>query len=907
MRALAVTTLTMLVGLIAPHAAPAVGPLGEDFRISFMGPDGNANPNHPVDRGRAGSSPLPGAAVGPSPQASVLPGLPFDGASAFGANLVAPTRGERIATRAYARLPLSFEPNRGQTDNRARFLARGGGYTLFLTDRGALLSLARGERERPALLRMGFAGASSRARVTGGDELAGRVNYLVGGKRSRWRTNVPTYATVRYRELYPGIDLLYYGRGGRLEYDFRLAPGADPAQIVLRFRGAQVRLAENGDLLVRVGGESVRQLQPVAYQRVTGRRRAVASRYELLGGGRVGLRLGSYDRARPLVIDPVLLYSTYLGGGGQDDAEDIAVDGAGSAYVTGMTGSTDFPVGNPIDGTFGSPNPDVFVTKFDPSGGGLVYSTYLGGGGGETGRGIAVDGSGSAYVTGSTSSGTFPVESPQQAMLGGPFDAFVAKLDPSGSGLVYSTFLGGSGNEFGFGIAVDGSGNGYVTGNTTSSANFPIQAPQQSLYGGGGADGFVTKFDPSGSAHVYSTYLGGSDFEGGADIAVDVTGSAYVVGETKSTNFPPEDPQQPMKGGLSDAFVTQFNASGSAHLYSTYLGGSLDEYGLGIAVDEAGNAYATGFTESANFPLQNALQPTPGTGGDGFVTKFNASGSAHLYSTYLGGSGSDQGSGIAVDGAGNAWVTGQTQSTNFPVQGPSQPLNGGRRDAFVTQLNTSGSALVYSSYLGGGGNDDGFGIARDVAGAVYVAGGTESTNFPTHGPFQADSGGGRDAFVTKIGEPPPAGARPAGPAGNLIDTTAAVLSRYRLEPTVFPAALRGGSVAQMRRAGTRVGYALSEPATVTFTVQRAALGRRVRGTCRRPTRGNRRRPRCLRYVTVRGRFRHVGAPGANRLRFTGRMRGRKLRPGRYRLGARAVDAAGNASRVARRKFRIVRR
>jgi Beta-propeller repeat len=862
----------------------------------------------------AGSMVTHGAeAFGPSPQASVLPGLPFDGASPFGANLLAPTPGERIATRAYARLPLSFEPNRGQTDPRARFLARGHGYTLFLTDSGALMSLERGKHKRPALLRMGFAGASSRPRIKGGHKLAGRVNYLVGGTRSRRRTNIPTYATVRYRDLYPGVDLLYYGRGGRLEYDFRLAPGADPAQIVLRFRGAQVRLAGNGDLLLRAGGESVRQLRPVAYQRFAGRRRAVESGYELLGGGRVGLRLGRYDRARRLVIDPVLLYSTYLGGSASDGAEDIAVDGAVSAYVTGETRSTNFPVRNPIDGTFGSPNPDVFVTKFDPSGGGLVYSTYLGGGGAETGRGIAVDGSGNAYVTGNTSSGTFPVEAPQQAMLGGPNDAFVTKLDPSGSALVYSTFLGGSGNEFAFGIAVDGSGNAYVTGNTTSSANFPIQAPQQSLYGGGGADAFVTKFNPSGSAHVYSTYLGGSDFEAGTDIAVDVTGSAYIVGETRSTNFPPEDPQQPMKGGLSDAFVTQFNASGSAHLYSTYLGGSLDEYGIGIAVDEAGNAHVTGFTESANFPLQNPLQPTPGAGGDGFVTKFNASGSAHLYSTYLGGSDGDQGNKIAVDGAGNAWVTGPTSSTNFPVQGPSQPTNGGMSDAFVTQLNSSGSALVYSTYLGGSGNDRGVGIALGGAGAAYVAGNTESANFPMQGPFQADFGGDRDAFVIKIGEPPPADGEPPPPAGGEPrapadgDTTAPGLSSLRLVPTVFPAAGTGGSVAQRRRTGTRVSYALSEPATVTFRVQRAALGRRVRGTCRRPRRDNRSRPRCLRYVVVRGSFQHVGAAGANRLRFTGRLRGRKLRPGRYRLGARAVDAAGNASRVARRKFRVVRR
>jgi hypothetical protein len=856
-----------------------------------------------VALGAAQGSSLPGGDGGPSPQASAQPGLPFDGASRFGANPFAPAHAERTAASAYARLPLSFEPNRGQADRRARFLARGRGYTLFLTDREALLSLARGEHQGPALLRMGFAGASSRARITPGGELAGKVNYLVGGTRSRWRTNVPTYAAVRYRGLYPGVDLLYYGRGGRLEYDFRLAPGADPAQIVLRFRGAQVRLARNGDLLLRAGGESVRQLRPVAYQRIAGGRRAVASRYELLGGGRVGLRLGRYDRAHPLVIDPVLLYSTYLGGGGEDRAEDIAVDGAGSAYVTGATTSTNFPVRNPKQGTLSGTNEDVFVTKFDPSGGGLVYSTYLGGGGGDRGRGIVVDGSGNAYVTGFTSSSTFPVENAQQSTMSGAFDAFVTKLDPSGSALIYSTFLGGNVGEQGFGIAVDGSGNAYVTGTTTSST-FPIQSAQQSLYGGN-TDGFVTKFNPSGSAHVYSTFLGGTGFDAGIDIKVDGTGSAYLVGETKSTDFPTDDPQQSTNGGLSDAFVTVYNPSGSAHLYSTYLGGSKDEYGIGIAVDGGGNAYATGYTESTNFPVQSPLQANHGGSfGDGFVTKFNPSGSAHLYSTYLGGTGNEQGNDIAVDPAGAAYVTGFTNSPNFPLQNPSQPLNGGMHDAFVTQFNPSGSALIYSTYLGGGAHDTGHGITLDGARAVYVAGETESTNFPTQGPFQADSGGGgRDAFVSKIGEPP--APPPAG--GNVLDTIAAVLSRFRLDPTAFPAAQRGGSVAQRRRAGTRVSYALSEPATVTFTVQRAAPGRRVRGRCRRPTRNNRTRPRCVRYVTVRGRFRHVGKAGANRFRFTGRLRGRKLRPGRYRLGARAVDAAGNRSPIARRKFRIVRR
>jgi hypothetical protein len=377
----------------------------------------------------------------------------------------------------------------------------------------------------------------------------------------------------------------------------------------------------------------------------------------------------------------------------------------------------------------------------------LIYSTYLGGSGEDLGVGIAVDSSGNAYVTGETNSTDFPMMNALQPANGGGFDAFVAKLNPSGSGLVYSTYIGGSGFDSGSGIAVDSAGNAYVIGQTTST-NFPTVNALQPA-NGGGSDAFVAKLNPNGSALVYSTYLGGSEFDEGLGIAVDGLGKAYVAGLTRSTNFPTANPLQPVSGGGYDAFVAKINPTGSAFIYSTYLGGNSDEGGYGIAV-HSGSAYVTGYTISTNFPTVNPLQPANGGGADAFVAKFSPTGSALVYSTYLGGSNGDSGFGIAVDVTGNAYVTGNTTSTNFPTMNPLQRTRRGGSDAFVTKINSSGSALVYSTYLGGSGDDYGFGIAADVGGSAYVTGLTLSTNFRTVKPLQPVSGGNGDAFVAKI-------------------------------------------------------------------------------------------------------------------------------------------------------------
>src|SRR5712691_3292520 len=582
----------------------------------------------------------------------------------------------------YGKLPLSFEANRGQSDSQVKFLARGPEHTLFLTSTEAVLVVTKREppaREpaahgRPAqrgpatgtVLRMAFAGADPTARVTGVEELPGKASYFIGNNPTRWRPNVPTYAKVRYADVYQGIDLIYYGTHRQLEYDVIVRPGADPNRIVLDFQGADnVEVDAQGDLVLHTAAGAIRQRKPVIYQEVGGVRTEIAGGYVLTGARQVGFQVAAYDRRRPLVIDPVLVYSTYLGGSDGDQADAIAVDAAGNAYVTGFTDSTNFPTTpGAFQTTFGG-GADAFVTKLNPAGNGLVYSTYLGGSFTDRGLGIAVDAAGNAYVTGFTDSTNFPTTPGAfQTTFGGGFsDAFVTKLNPTGTGLVYSTYLGGSTTDLGRGIAVDAAGNAYVTG-ATDSTNFPTTSGAFQTTFGGGFDAFVTKLNPGGTGLVYSTYVGGSSSDVAIGIAVDGSGSVYVTGTTFSTNFPTTTAAfQTTRVGFNDGFVTKLNPTGTGLVYSTLLGGSNDtgsaDQPSGIAVDGSGNAYVTGSTGSTDFPTTPGAFQTAsgGGGGDAFVTKLNPTGAALVYSTYLGGSGGfDFGVGIAVDGSGNAYV-----------------------------------------------------------------------------------------------------------------------------------------------------------------------------------------------------------------------------------------------------------
>jgi hypothetical protein len=673
---------------------------------------------------------------------------------------------------SYGKLPLSFEANHGQTDARVKFLSRTSGYTLFLTGDEAVLALSGSKTNTKAkkitgtdhtlppstaapksggVLRMKLRNANPAAKVTGVDELAGTSNYFIGNDPAKWRTNVATYAKVKYEGIYSGIDLVYYGNQRQLEYDFIVAPGADPHRIAFDVRGAKRILRDaHGELVLRMkpGEGRIRWHKPVAYQEKDGARREIAAYYAITDKHHVKFELAKYDASRPLYIDPII-YSTYLGGSGVDYGSSIDVDSTGNAYVTGSTASTDFPTMNPLQPANGG-SVDAFVAKINATGSALIYSTYLGGSSDDYSFGIAVDDAGNTYVTGYTTSTDFPTMNPlQPTYSGGNWDAFVTKINTTGSALVYSTYLGGSDWDAAYGIAVDGAGNAYVTG-STGSTDFPTMNPLQPTYGGGYDDAFVSKINPVGSALVYSTYLGGSGSDGGSGIAVDSTGNAYVTGNSTSTNFPTMNALQSTYGGNGDAFVSKLNSSGSALVYSTYLGGRQGDWGSGIAVDSAGNAYVTGSTYSTNFPNKNALQPINHGHSDAFVAKLNSSGSAFIYCTYLGGRSTDYSLGIAVDRAGSAYVTGQTISTNFPTKNALQPVNGGDVDALVTKINPAGSALVYSTYFGGSGADGGSSIAVDSTGNAYVTGNSTSTNFPTMNPLQPANGGSADAFVAKI-------------------------------------------------------------------------------------------------------------------------------------------------------------
>jgi hypothetical protein len=692
----------------------------------------------------------------------------------------------------YGKMPLAFEVNEGQSDPEVDFLARGRGYSMFLTATEVALSLVEsrsGKRldpadppssasaatqadQKPLALRMKLVDANPAPAKSGLEGLRSKVNYLLGNNSSQWRRNIATYAKVRYDNVYPGVDLVYYGNQRELEYDFIVAAGADPKAIKLSFDGADELVVDaQGDLILRSANGVVLQLRkPFVYQDTDDSRREISAAY-VLDGSQVGFQIGEYDTGKPLVIDPVLVYSTRLGGTGGDAGYAIALDSAGNAYVTGDTASTNFPGAKRLQRALRGTT-DVFVAKLSADGSQLLYSTYLGGGDADVGYGIAVDAAGSAYITGDTRSTDFPLAKPWQPKLGGAADVFIAKLSADGSQLVYSTYFGGGGGERGLGIAVDGAGNAYVTG-YTNSTDLPVVNAFQGAFAGGNADAFVLKLNPGGSGAVYATYLGGGNDRPdiGTSIAADDAGHAYVTGFTNSVDFPTVKPSQPFRGP-TDVFVTKFNPSGSALVYSTHIGGTADDEAMGIAVDAAGSAYVTGHTESLNYPttagaFRTGCVAVPVdipignicSGGDAFVSKLSPDGSALVYSTYLSGSRFEVARSIAVDAAGNAYVTGLTNSPDFPTANPVQDtFGGGGHDAFVVKLNPAGSALTYSTYLGGAGDDGAYGIAVDAAGDAWVTGYTTSPDFPRRRPLRNSSPesprGARNAFVAKISDKP---------------------------------------------------------------------------------------------------------------------------------------------------------
>ena len=715
---------------------------------------------------------------------------------------------------SFGKLPLSFEANQGQADGKVKFLSHGHGYALFLTGDETVLELQEPSARIPdsglrtkvsaqnpkskiqnQVLRFRLAGAQPNAEVSGQDELPGKVNYFIGNDPTKWRANIPTYAKVKYRNVYPGIDLLYYGSpsaGGQLEYDFIVAPGADATAIALDVRAVReppLRIDANGDLVIPAKGGEVRFQKPIVCQPaansslVTRHSSLIQGHFRLDAQKRVRFELGAYDHSRPLVIDPALTFSTYLGGSGAvisgSTGKAIAIDPFGYIYITGSTSQTDFPTVNPLQASLAG-GEDVFVAKLTPAGA-VVFSTFLGGGSQDVGEAIAVDSGGSIYLTGVTSSSNFPVLhalEPSPKSVGG--HAFVTKLNTIGSALLYSTYLGGSLSDIGNGIAVDAAGNATVVGNT-SSADFPVLNPIQANPTGA----FVSKLNEPGSAFVYSTFLGGNTGTSANAIALDTTGNAYVTGST-AADFPvtPGAYQTSCAkvGPATDcAYVTEVNAAGTVLVYATYLSGSNDDVGTGIAVDTSGNAYVTGYTTSPDFPSAYGAQPALAGLQDAFVSKLNANGTGLVYSSFLGGSQAPNASGItvsngiALDPYRQAYVTGWTNSTNFPLVDPIQTTNNAvgtpnNQTAFVTEFDQYSTTILYSTYLGGNVFDVGNGIATDLSENAWVIGSTSSTSFPMVNPLKAtntDTWANQTvAFVARISPGPVPAVSLSAPALN---------------------------------------------------------------------------------------------------------------------------------------------
>ena len=645
-------------------------------------------------------------------------------------------------------LPLVFEPNQGQAHPEVRYLSRSGSHALLLKSNESVLAV-KGKDHGAESIRMKLEGASSQASVEAESPLPGKSNYLIGADPAKWRTDIPQFGKVRYRGVYPGIDLLYYGDEGRLEYDFVVAPGANFRKIRFRIDGANgLKLAPNGDLIAKLAEGEIRQHKPVIYQKYGAARREIAGRY-ILRGNEVTFDIGHYDHGRELVIDPILAWAGYVGGTLADTGQTIAVDTQGNAYIAGQTQSVQgFPLVNPFQSTHGGGTviTDAFVTKINAAGNAIVYSTYLGGNNLDAAYSITVDSNGSAYVVGDTNSTNFPVANALRSTLSGPNDGFITRLSAAGNTLLYSTYIGGSSGDFARAIALDSNQNMYVGGYTFSN---DLPNPVAGSSYAGNADGFVMKVSANGATVLSSTYVGGSALDYIYGLALDPNLNIYVTGRTDSTNQTQTGTFQAGNAGKSDAFVVKLSNAG-ARLYWTYIGGIEDDIGRSITVDSTGSAYIVGDTGSTNFPTTaGSFQPAFGGATDAFIVKLSPSGATRDFSTFLGGSASEVGWGIALNSQGNVYVTGQTSSSNFPIAGSVRAPGQSGFDGFVTKLLPSGAKAVYSTLVGGSGQDLAYGLAVDSAGSAYITGYTLSTDITSSIPGNTLNGP-QDAFFVKL-------------------------------------------------------------------------------------------------------------------------------------------------------------
>jgi hypothetical protein len=782
----------------------------------------------------------------------------------------------------YGKAPLMFEENQGQTNSQVRFLSHRSGYSLFLTAGGMVLALRPSEtnsltdastapvpsrnasrvspirqlekafRERKStVLTIDLVGATAAPAIIGEEALSTKVNYFIGRDPSKWRRNVPTYSKIRYRSVYPGIDLVYYGNNQRLEYDFDLAPGADATQIQFDVKGSDALNVDSaGNLVLTKGSSELRFQAPIVYQEHNGKRAPVAGAYVLRDGTHVGFEVGNHDVTQPLVIDPVLVYSSFLGGRNEDFSNGVAVDSTGDAYVVGITDSPDFPLASITSTQF-----RMLLTKFDPTGSTLLFADYFGGtSGGDEAYAIALDSSGSVYVTGCATSSDFPVVNPYQSTLSGSQDAFLVKFSADGSSIVYSTYLGGSNltyiggstTQSGNSVSVDPAGEAVIAG-VTMATDFPtVNAYQSSVstdqFGDWGEYGFVTKFAADGASLVYSTYLSGSTLDTTPPcvgcfpdseilgVVTDASGNAYVTGYTTATDFPVTSGAftTTYPGSYSDVgFVSKFTGSG-ALAYSTYLSGVVSGILDAIAVDASGSAYVTGSDSAGdNFPIvtTSICDPSISACNGAIIAKLDPTGSNLIYSTFLGTSNNMAGQAIQVDSSGDAFIVGS--DVQYDLTNPIEQFAGGGGNLVIAEIDPSASTLLMATFLGGQTWEAASGLALDSNGAIYVTGETQSLDFPvTQSAFQTMFGGQTDTFITKIDPTTNAPAVTMGPfslqfasqdIGSMSASQTSVLRNMGSAALAISSKTVGPDFAETDDCGLNVPAASLCTFTVTFT------------------------------------------------------------------------------------------
>ncbi len=664
-------------------------------------------------------------------------------------------------------LPLTFEANQGQFPSDVRFRTRIGQANALLTSSGLVFQQPKNDHSSQAVNSLRFVGGAPHPEVFGEQPQPARSNYLLGNKASQWKRDIPHFGKVRYRGVYPGIDVVVYGNPTQLEYDFVVSPGSQADAIVLGFEGIdQLSLDQNGNLMVTGNSTTTVHHKPVAYQMIGGKKRLVEVEYQFdfpqpvffnsqpPTPNQIRFKLGNYDPTQPLVIDPTVSFSSFLGGGFPDAAFAVAADGLGNVVVVGTTLSINFLTQSPVQPE-NAGEADIIVAKIDTVSGQLVFSTYFGGDRFDEARGVAIDRDGGMYIAGRTTSLMFPTtDQAFQKENKGNSEGFVVKLNSEGSVVEFATLLGGAGRDEIRGMALDAQGNPYVTGFTLST-DFPVKNAFQPRDGGGSfTDAFVTKLNRTGSELIYSTYLGGNEDDLGADIAVDQKdGSAVVTGYLNSKNFPMKNPTQAtFSGGLYDVFVTKFSPAGDALVFSTYLGATDQERGAAAGVDEFGDVYVTGFTGSTDFPTTaNALQKDLRGVSDIFVTKYGPTG-GRIFSTFFGGAKDEQPFDMAIDARNTIYLVGVTTSLDYPLVNAirTEPKN---VDSFVTRLSRTGDRAIYSTYFGGAQVDNIFGVAADADGNVYVCGQTTSDDLPLVNPVQPKRAGVGDIFISKVTDP----------------------------------------------------------------------------------------------------------------------------------------------------------